>query len=173
MFHAIDPNDGMFCLKIKLSKWQLVAISLARQSHPEWQGIVSPYEAFHRDREKEAVFERIRAIDFPSCPPRLGAIFLFPTEDAANRANRDWWSGARIMLPATITFALRQGELDAKLLEVPREDWEAAATRYWSGDRVQEPAPEMLIDGIVQLEGWEPYAKLFGQLPKEARKDVQ
>src|SRR5579871_4902721 len=127
MFHSIDPRDNMFCHNIALSKGQLIAISFARQAHPEWTGIVSPYEAFHKEREKEAVFERVRESGFSKCPPRLGAIFLFPTEDAANRANRVWWNGERVVLQARITLAVRQGVFDAKLLKAKREDWESAA----------------------------------------------
>lgn len=171
LFHAIDPNDGMFCHNIALSKGQLIAVSLARQAHPEWEGILSPYEAFTREREKETIFERVRASIYPNCPPRLGSIFLFPTREAADKANSDWWSNQRQILLAKIVQAPRVGTFDAKLLDATSDEWEKSAHRYWSGEMTYNPSPEVLIDGIVQLYGWESYGRIFGFLKKNQNAD--
>lgn len=163
MFHAIDPADNMFCHNILLSKGRIVAVSYARRNDPNLAGMVTPYEAFTSEREKEEVFERIRSAEFSNCPPRLGSIFLFRTKEAADRANERWWDNKRVMLPATIMHASRTGEFDGAHLNAVKPEWESAAKRYWSGAQSNEPWPEVLVEGVVQVQGWEPYGRLFGK----------
>lgn len=162
LFHAIDPADNLFCHNIEINKGRLTAVSLARQVHPEWDAMRSPYEAFTMERDKEAAFERVRAAHYSNCPPRMGAIFLFPTHEAAERANRAWWGSRRVILPAHVIMAYRIGQFDSKQLNALPNDWEAAARRYWSGATTEDPWVEVLLDGIAQLEGWERYGRLWG-----------
>lgn len=165
-FHAIDPSDGMFSHNIFLSKGRVVAISLVRANTPGGTGMMSPYEASTSHKDKEEAFERVRASDFPDLPPRLGAIYLFPSIEAANSANELWWSSKRVVLKAEIVLAQRIALVDSKLLNALPQDWESAARLYWSGEMTAEPAPEILLDGVIQLQGWEPYGRLFGWLKK-------
>jgi hypothetical protein len=165
VFHAIDPNDALFAHNIKINCGRITAVSAARQAHPEWEGILSPYEAFTRERAKEECFEKVRATSFPSRPPRLGSIFLFPTQAAADQANCAWWGNRRVILPASVVVALRIGTFDARLLDASADQWESAAARYWSGHHTDNPSPEILLDGVVLLKGWEPYGTFFGMLP--------
>ncbi|MDE3225327.1 MAG: hypothetical protein KGO52_04245 [Nitrospirota bacterium] len=161
LFHAIDPRDGMFCHNIKLSAGRLTAVSFVRSAVPEWSGMRSPYEAFTRETEKEDFFEAVRARGFPSAPPRKGALFLFASIEDAATANASWWQDQRVILPAQIVQASRVGAFDASQLDAPRERWEAAACSYWAGETTGRPRIEVLVDGIVQLQGWEPFAKLL------------
>jgi hypothetical protein len=161
LFHAIDPSDGMFCHNIKLSTGRLTAVSFVRAAVPEWSGMRSPYEAFTRETEKEDFFEAVRAQGFPAAPPRKGALFLFASAQDAAAANASWWQGQRVILPAQIMQASRVGPFDATQLDVPRERWETAACSYWAGETTDHPRIEVLVDGIVQLQGWEPFAKLL------------
>jgi hypothetical protein len=117
---------------------------------------MSPYEAFTRERPKEECFEQLRAREFPGCPSRLGCIFLFPTRESAEARNAAWWNGARVILEARIVSAASAGIFDARQLDAPADQWEPAARRYWSGDLTADPRPEVLVDGEVQLVGWEP-----------------
>lgn len=168
LYHAIDPNDGLFCHNIAINSGRIAAVLLGRLAHPEWSGILSPYEAFTHEREKEDVFEKIRASEFETCPPRLGSIYAFPSNETAARANELWWGGRRIILEATVMQANRIGTFDARHLDAPRENWEISARSYWSAKLSENPFPEvlMVIEGVIQLSGWEPYGKLFGGLGK-------
>lgn len=58
----------------------------------------------------------------------------------------------------------RIGHFDAKLLDAKPDAWEAAAHQYWSGVMTDDASPEVLLDGVAQLQGWEPYGRLFGML---------
>lgn len=166
LYHAIDPNDGLFCHNIAINSGRIVAVSLARLAHPEWNGILSPYEAFTREREKEDAFEKIRASEFDTCPPRLGSIYLFPSNETAARANELWWGGRRVILEATVVQTNRIGTFDARYLDSSRDNWEISARSYWSAKLSESPSPEVLIEGVIQLSGWEPYGQLFGGLGK-------
>jgi len=162
LFHAIDPRDGIFCHNIKLSAGRLTAVSFVRSVVPEWSGMRSPYEAFTNEVEKEEYFEAVRVKEFSTAPPRKGALFLFASREDAIWANTNWWQGQRAILPAHVIQSSRLGAFDAKLLDAPREHWEKAARSYWAGEHTDQPRIEVLIDGIVQLEKWEPYARLLG-----------
>jgi hypothetical protein len=164
IYHAIDPSDNLFRHNIAINKGRITAVSLARLVHPEWESILSPYEAFTCEREKEEAFEKIRASEYDNCPTRLGSIFAFPTKETANRSNSLWFNGKRVILEGTVTFASRIGTFDSQLLNARQEDWEVSARTYWSGKLSGDPFPEVLIDGVIQLSGWEPYGLLFAGL---------
>jgi hypothetical protein len=68
-------DDNLFRHNIAINKGRITAVSLARPMHPEWESILSPYEAFTREREKEEVFEKIRASEYDICPTRLGSLY--------------------------------------------------------------------------------------------------
>lgn len=161
LFHAIDPRDSVFCHNIKLSAGLLTAVSFVRAAVPEWSGMRSPYEAFTREFEKENFFESVRAREFPDAPPRKGVLFLFASDDDAAAANASWWEGRRVILRGQIVQASRVGAFDASQLDAPRGHWEAAARSYWASETTDRPRIEVLVDGIVQLQGWEPFAKLL------------
>jgi hypothetical protein len=163
VFHAIDPADDMFCHNIQLSKGRIIAVSYARSTDRNLSGMVSPYEAFTAERDKEDVFESIRRAEFSACPSRLGSIFLFATKAAADRANERWWNNKRVILPASITLATRKGEFDGAHLNAVKAEWEPAARKYWSGAQSNDPWPEVLVEGVVQVQGWEAYGRLFGK----------
>jgi hypothetical protein len=167
LYHVIDPNDGLFCHNIAINSGRIVAVSLARLAYSDWNGILSPYEAFTREREKEDAFEKIRVSEFDTCPPRLGSIYAFPSNETAARANKLWWGGRRVILEATVMQANRIGIFDARHLDASRENWEISARSYWSAKLSDDPFPEVLIEGVIQLSGWEPYGgRLFGGLGK-------
>ena len=125
--------------------------------------MLSPYEAYGSEREKETAFEKIRESEFPNCPPRLGSLYLFSTREMADRANAKWWDAKRIILPAGIVTQSRMGEFDANHLDALKSEWEAAARRYWSGEQSGNPLLEFIVEGVIQLQGWEPYGKKFGE----------
>jgi hypothetical protein len=98
-------------------------------------------------------------------PPRKGALFLFASLADATSANAAWWQGQRVILPARIIHASRVGAFDAAFLDASRERWESCARSYWAAERSESPRIEVLVDGVVQLEGWEPFARLLSPQP--------
>lgn len=162
LFHAIDPRDRLFSNNILLNAGRITSMLTIRSATPCGEGLLSPYEAFSIEREKEDVFETIRAREFQNAPPRKGALFLFSTPQDATAANAKWWHGQRVILPANILNASRVGAFDSTQLDAPRDQWESAARAYWSGAMTTHPQIEILLDGTVQLQGWEPYGKLLG-----------
>jgi hypothetical protein len=161
LLHAIDPRDGVFCHNLLVGSGRLTSASFIRSAVPEWEGLLSPYEAFTREKDKEDLFERVRAERFPGAPPRKGALFLFATREDADWANATWWQNHRVILSAQVVQASRIGAFDAKLLDAPRASWDSAAHSYWTAERTASPRVEVLVDGIVQLEGWEPCARML------------
>lgn len=161
LYHAIDPRDTIFCHNIKLSSGRLTSVSFLRSAEPNLIGMRSLYEASTRETEKEDFFEAVRVSDFPSAPPRKGAIFLFASAEDASAANTNWWQGKRIILSAKIIQATRLGAYDSRQLDASRDHWQAAARSYWAGETTEHPLIEVLVDGFIQLHGWEPYARLL------------
>lgn len=158
-YHAIDPHDNIFCNNVFVGKGIVTAISAMRGSTPAYAGFRSPYEAFTRERPKEDAFEAIRSKEYPDAPPRMGALFLFDSLSSAEQANATWWQGQRIVLQAQILFAHRFGKFDSQWLNASKDQWESAARAYWSGSMSNAPQIEALVDGMVQLIGWEPYGR--------------
>lgn len=160
-YHAIDPADELFCHNVKIANGRIIAVSFLKAGDPNLVGALSPYQAFTRERPKEKVFESIRLEEFQNCPSRLGSIFVFDDLDLANKANATWWHGKRIILPTNVIEARSISRYDSKHLDTSAHEWEDAARKYWSGILTAAPTPEILVDGIVQLYGWEPYACLL------------
>jgi len=161
LFHAIDPDDDLFSHNVLINGGRVVAASAARTWNPSWPGIMSPYEAFTQERDKEEAFERVRASAFPRLPTRLGSIFLFPTRIDADRANAEWWDQRRIILEATVIAAISQGVFDARWLDSHANEWDSAARSYWSGAPGTDPRRECVVCGTIQLTGWEPFGRLL------------
>ncbi len=159
-FHAFDPADRMFSHNIYVGKGRVPAPCAVRHADPALAGIVSQYEAFTCERAKEDCFEQVRAREYPEQPLRLGSIFLFTTRDTADTCNAEWWSGARVILEARIVSAVSAGIFDARQLDAPPDQWEAAARRYWAGKLMTDPRPEVVVCGTIQLVGWELHARL-------------
>lgn len=161
LYHAFDPSDWMFRHNIQVGRGRIVANSFARRTDPTFPaGVMSPYEAFTTERAKEDSFEKIRDKEFPGCPPRLGSIFLFPDRKTADVANQQWWGDQRIILPACILMTQRVGVFDSKKLDAREDDWDNSAREYWSGIRTQDPQLEVIVEGVIQLSGWEPYGHI-------------
>ncbi len=160
VFHAINVNDPIVCHNLKAFKGRFPAMSALRRANPALALAMSPYEASTRERPKEECFEQVRARQFPRCPSRLGCFFLFPTRESAERCSPEWFNGARVILEAQIVSGANVGIFDARHLDAPPDRWEVAARRYWAGELTADPRPEVLVDGEVQLVGWEPHARL-------------
>ena len=166
-FHAFDPADWLFSNNVSCGRGTLTAVSALRHADPNLAAALSPYEAFTCERPKEDCFERVRAQEFPDHPPPLGSIFLFATRENADACNADWWGGARVILEAKIVSALSTGIFDARQLNAPPDKWETAARRYWRGEMTADARAEVLVNGTIQLVGWEPHARVgFGVNPQ-------
>lgn len=166
LYHAFDPDDWLFGHNLRIGGGRIVANSYGRNTGTLPEGILSPYEAFMAEREKEEAFEWVRAAKFANRPPRLGSIFLFPDKHTADTANEAWWGGRRILLPARVLTARRVGVFDSRKLDAERDAWLGAARDYWGGVHTENPLLEVLLEGVIRLSGWEPYGR-FGPAPPD------
>jgi len=69
------PGAFMFHNNVRVNKGCLFSVSAMVASG--LHGAVTPYSVAHRDREKEQLFERVRAESYVALPSRLGALFVF------------------------------------------------------------------------------------------------
>ena len=163
-YHAVPtdrttPDSLVFCHNLTLNNGELIAESYKRipgSGHLN-HGFQSLYEMFNVEKEKEECFESIRGRLCPHRPSRLGSIFLFDDRTKAEECNLQWWQGSRSILEAEIvegTF----GRFDGKHLDSRRQNWQTAALMYWKGMRSDSPRIEVVVQGIVQLHGFEQFA---------------
>ena len=127
-------------------------------------GIGSPYTLMGLNRQKEEVWERVRQQVAPHAPQRTSAFYAFASRDHAERAQEEWFPGQRRHL---LRVELHLGRVeaclaDARWLDRPEAEWEAAARRYWTGAVTPDPRPEVICFGQVFFPDWE--APPFGSL---------
>jgi len=166
-YHAANtdtrtPVGRMFCNNIGLSNGYMTSESFIRLAGTRMRdnGSKSPYELFGGNKQKEAVFEHVRAHDYSFRPPRLGALFLFDNRETADRCNEKWWQGKSTILEAEIVEG-NFARFDAKYLDCSRVDWMRYATLYWIGEQTKDPIIEVVVQGTIRLQGYEPYYKKF------------
>ena len=87
---AADSEDCIFNKNLKVNKGVFPSLSLIRLMDESLKNAVSMYEVGHIDREKEAVFEKVRTENYPYRPSRMGAIYLFQDYQTAINANEKW-----------------------------------------------------------------------------------
>lgn len=155
----MTPDSQVFCHNLTLNNGSLTAESYRRLSSSGLinHGFQTLYEMFNVEKEKEESFDSVRRQLFPHRPSRLGSIFLFEDRETAEDCNRQWWQDARTIFEAEIiegTF----GRFDGAYLDSERQHWEAAARMYWTGSRSDSPRVEVVVQGVVQLHGYERFA---------------
>ncbi len=149
VFHNARLGEGIF--------WGASATAQL----PGLQNVISPYAAYHADREKEAVFEGVRACEFPGRPSRMKAFFLFDSLTRAEEAQRSWFGQEdRIVVETRIVAGSNRHRADARLLDAHKADWEANARRYWSGEVTADPRPEVIVHGLLYFPEWEKFSLL-------------
>src|SRR5690348_4356782 len=80
------PATFMFYNNVRVSQGSLVSVSAIGL-----QGAVTLYSVAHRDREKEQLFERVRAQSYAALPTRLRALFVFDDLAIATLAQETWF----------------------------------------------------------------------------------
>ncbi len=160
-YHAIDTkhaNYPVVCHNLALGQGILVSASLLRETG-YLPGAVSLHEIIHGNSEREKIFEQIRKDEYPTCPTRLGAIYLFENEkNAVDTASR-WWGDKCLVFPAEIRKKKSIGRFDAQHISMSSPDEISLARNYWAGEITPEPQIEILLTGSIYLIGWERIAK--------------
>jgi hypothetical protein len=57
------------------------------------------YQGLHKDRAKEALWEKTRQDDFPDTPSQMDTFFMFETKEAAEHHAASGWLRAENRLP--------------------------------------------------------------------------
>jgi hypothetical protein len=152
-WHLTAPN-GLLLHNAYLGRGVVQSASLVRQT-PGLEAVASPYGIGATLEPKEQRWEEVRAKEFPQCPSRLHATFLFDDLATAEKA-RDSWFGSeeRIVLPCRVLKGSALYAADANWLDALETNWEAYARRYWSSVKTENPMIEIIVTGRVFFSGW-------------------
>ncbi|MDX0802476.1 hypothetical protein GOD37_26365 [Sinorhizobium medicae] len=114
------------------------------------------YAFGNREKEKEAVWESIRASEFAEKPSRDKALFLFTSREDADRTGALWFGSERrqlfeLLVPTTSLLHIA----DARHLDATKSRWEDAARKYWSGELTEDPHREAVLHGAAFVPNWQ------------------
>jgi hypothetical protein len=117
---------------------------------------VTPYAIKARTDAKEIAWESVRKEKFADMPQREGAIWLFDTEAAADRASDTWFMGQnRNKLRAQIVAGSTFATVDARWLdESDSSAWPSRAEKYWAGEHTGAPLEEVIVFGALYFPDW-------------------
>ncbi|WP_338893949.1 hypothetical protein [Sinorhizobium meliloti] len=149
VFWHTDPN-GMTLWNAKLNKGWFRTISGSEGLLPD--SATTMYAAFHKDKEKEALWERVRAEEFSHKPTRMKTTFLFVSREDVDVAMSTWFKGQdRDVLPVLVPTTSKLHIADTKLLDCAPSDWEGNARRYWTGEMTENPFREAVLEGPAYI----------------------
>lgn len=148
---AADPNCLIFSHNLKACKGIFPSASFMRTVDENLKSMVSPYEVTHTDKEKESVFERVRAIHYPHSPSRMGAIYLFQDYKTALLANEKWWNNGRRFYETKILNGSTFMIADSEWLNCSIDAYEANAHNYFQGKATANPMAEVVVTGVVEV----------------------
>jgi len=148
---ASDPNDKIFEHNLKICKGVFSSPSYTSETDENLKNIVSPYQMFHQDKQKEVIFEKIRKAHYPARPSRMGAIYLFPNLEAAEISNTKWWGNQRIFHEAKIHNDSVVMVADAEWLNCTKENCETSAHNYFQEKQTQTPLLEVVVKGTIEV----------------------
>lgn len=162
-WRLIDPKD-LILHNVSLAKGWSNGLSMGAPTSDGGAEFVNFYGFFSKHLEKEEVWERVRADKFSEKPARNKCLFIFDSEEDADRALSEWYQGRemhKVMLLATnLTHMFRA---DAQWLNCEKENWERNSESYWSGEVTNDPRFEILASGMFYFPHWEnpPFGKFF------------
>jgi len=148
---AADPGDLVFTNNLKVCKGVFTSPSLLRVMDENLKNAVSIYEITHLDREKEAVFEKIRSAHYPYRPSRMGGIYLFQDYETAVNANERWWGNKRNFYEAKIRNGSVFMVADSEWLICTPQDYEENANNYFQEKTTNRPVIEIVVMGVVEV----------------------
>tara|TARA_R110002096_G_scaffold92144_13_gene208398 strand:+ start:4777 stop:5256 length:480 start_codon:yes stop_codon:yes gene_type:complete len=148
---ASDPNDKIFEHNLKICKGILPSPSYISETDENLKNIVSPYQMFHQDKEKEVVFEEIRKTHYPARPSRMGAIYLFPNLETAEISNTKWWNNQRNLYETIIHNGSIVMVADTEWLNCTKDSYEKNAHNYFQEKQTKKPLLEVVVMGVVEV----------------------
>lgn len=160
-FHLTDATGSLVLHNARIDKGLVRSASFSAQV-PGLAGITTQYAVCNAQQEKEAVWEQIRASEFPKKPSRLKSFYCFDNIDDAKIAQTEWFSSAgRIIVELRILEGSNVARMDSKWLNCAEERWAENARAYWSGEVTSQPYFETIVSGCLYLPGWESFPLLF------------
>lgn len=161
-FRWFDFKDQILSHNLFLTKGLMGAPSLV--DHP---GVGNTFymTATGENKIREQIFEEIRAKEFSSLPSRRSAIWLFDNFSLAQKCGEKWnfVKQGRDLLEVEIVFCRQMIKVDSKWVTCVATEYINNARKYWSGEMSDDPEPEILFDGALQLLGdhWQSKCKLL------------
>jgi hypothetical protein len=148
----------MFFNNAIVGKGLVHSVSFMVELDPNLENAQTPYSIGTSEAKKEGVFEHVRVAHFPHLPSRLKALYVFPSTEAADRAQREWYaSDPKVAIRAWIAQGSNVHEADAQLLRGSPESWPGNAERYWAGETTDDPFPELIVHGSLYFPDWETF----------------
>lgn len=164
-WHLAHPGYMIFYHNVRNGEGVIASLSLAKQVAGQ-EDMLNPQVMKAMNDPKEQIWERVREDINPQLPTRIGAFFMSANKVAASMINRRWFGGenrdlvaARAVEHSTIFNA------DASWLDSSKNEWEAAARKYWSGEATSNPMPEQLLHGAVYFPDWKKPPFGLGGMP--------
>ena len=161
-WHLTNPGS-ILLHNVRLSKGWLPSVSLIAKG--DLKNAVTPYAMVNANSEKERLWEEVRKKQFTDRPSRIKAFFAFVSKEDAERAMPEWFPGEnKVPVECSVVEGSSVHVADARYLDHDEPHWRDAATRYWQGDRTEDPRLEAVIDGLVYFPKWEqePFGLMTG-----------
>ncbi len=122
---------------------------------PGLENATTPYAFGNHHKDKEEIWESIRATEFADKPTRIKALFVFPSLEDAERAATGWFGGeSRTLLEIRIPRTSLLHVADARCLDSQKPGWEDAARSYWRGEITSAPHLEGVVFGAAYVQNW-------------------
>lgn len=158
LLHNAHISQGWYCSVSHIAKGDL-------------ENALTPYSIFHTDKEKERLWELVRAKNFNDRPSRIKALFAFISLEDAERARREWYPNCdKVIVEMKVSKDANVHIADARHLDCEKAQWPEAAIRYWKEEETANPRMETVINGRVFFPKWEhapfgPIEKLSASKP--------
>ncbi len=161
-YYHWHERNGSLLHNAKLGKGMTMTISvLAEILHND--GFATPYAILNAQPQKEEVWERIRALTYPTRPTRKRALFCFDEEELARRAKDLWFpTENRQLVKVRLTEETNAFRADSRWLDSVEADWAANTDQYWHGRMTEHPLPEVIVNGLVYLPEWQSFKLMWG-----------
>lgn len=166
-WHLAKP-DSLLLHNVFLGEGLDATISRIRRIENN-DGFVTPYALAYEKSPKEQTWEHVRKAINPALPSRMGALFMFDNEPAADAMNAAWFHAeGRLKLRVRLVDGVSTfSRLDARWLDGPDAAWADRAAHYWAGEMTDQPLPEVVLDGFAFFPDWEsaPFGSIFARRP--------
>jgi len=164
-FWHLVPADSLtariFYNNINCGEGVIFSTSFVETIIPNLKDVHTPYSLSNINDEKEKMFELIRKEHYRPKPTRLKSMFLFDSEQLAQKAIESWFQNERRKLhECKVASDASIHKADTYWLNCNEEDWIEFAHKYWTGEMSNSPFQEILVNGALYFPEWRDFQRL-------------